>query len=99
MEGIRLYNWDQLTASNWIPGNFTNYYYPLASPENRAHPLSRHGSDQPCHFESAFQLQLQHAGRRCHRQLDERQCSAQPDDDHVCGPQRRAELRLRSINN
>ena len=32
MEGIRLYNWDQLTASNWIPGNFTNYYYPLAVP-------------------------------------------------------------------
>src|SRR6266481_414088 len=31
MEGIRLYNWDQLTSSNWIPTSFTNYYYPLAS--------------------------------------------------------------------
>jgi type II secretory pathway pseudopilin PulG len=30
MEGIRLYNWDQLTSSNWIPSTFTNYYYPLA---------------------------------------------------------------------
>src|SRR5438552_19212195 len=32
MEGIRLYNWDQLTSSNWIPVNFTRYYYPLAGP-------------------------------------------------------------------
>ena len=31
MEGIRLYNWDQLTTSNMIPLVFTNYYYPLAS--------------------------------------------------------------------
>ena len=31
MEGIRLYNWDQLTQSNWIPGSFTRYYYPLAN--------------------------------------------------------------------
>src|SRR5437867_11818669 len=39
MEGIRLYNWDQLTASNWIPANFTNYYYPLAVPgESRGIP-------------------------------------------------------------
>jgi hypothetical protein len=31
MEGIRLYNWDQLVSSNMIPLNFTSYYYPLAS--------------------------------------------------------------------
>src|SRR5438105_11757577 len=30
MEGIRLYNWDQLVYSNMIPATFTNYYYPLA---------------------------------------------------------------------
>ena len=31
MEGIRLYNWDQLTQSNWIPSTFVRYYYPLAN--------------------------------------------------------------------
>jgi len=31
MEGIRLYNWDQLTASNWVPTSVTNWYYPLAA--------------------------------------------------------------------
>ena len=31
MEGIRLYNWDQLCYSNMIPATFTNYYYPLAT--------------------------------------------------------------------
>src|SRR5580765_3820955 len=31
MEGIRLYNWDQLVASNWIPVYFTNWYYPFAA--------------------------------------------------------------------
>ena len=31
MEGIRLYNWDQLVSSNMIPATFTNYYYPLAT--------------------------------------------------------------------
>ena len=30
MEGLRLYNWNQLNYSNMIPVNFTNYYYPLA---------------------------------------------------------------------
>jgi prepilin-type N-terminal cleavage/methylation domain-containing protein len=30
MEGIRLYNWNQLVYSNMIPATFTNYYYPLA---------------------------------------------------------------------
>ena len=29
MEGVRLYNWDQLCYSNFIPTKFTNYYYPL----------------------------------------------------------------------
>lgn len=29
MEGIRLYNWNQLVFSNWIPSTFTNFYYPL----------------------------------------------------------------------
>src|SRR5215831_4668811 len=32
MEGIRLFNWNQLLYSNWIPSTFTNYYYPLAAP-------------------------------------------------------------------
>ena len=31
VEGIRLYNWNQLVYSNMIPTTFTNYYYPLAS--------------------------------------------------------------------
>ncbi len=31
MEGIRLYNWNQLVYSNWIPTRFTNYYYPLTN--------------------------------------------------------------------
>ena len=36
MEGIRLYNWNQLTISNsvypnYLPTLFTNYYYPLAT--------------------------------------------------------------------
>ena len=36
MEGVRLYNWDQLTTSNaiypgYLPTEFTNYYYPLAT--------------------------------------------------------------------
>jgi Tfp pilus assembly protein PilV len=30
MEGIRLYNWDQLCYSNMIPTSFTAAYYPLA---------------------------------------------------------------------
>ncbi len=30
MEGIRLYNWNQVMYSNWIPTTFTNWYYPLA---------------------------------------------------------------------
>ena len=28
LEGIRLYNWDQLCYSNMIPATFTTYYYP-----------------------------------------------------------------------
>jgi len=32
MEGIRLYNWYQLVYSNWIPAQFTNWYYPMTSP-------------------------------------------------------------------
>ena len=31
LEGVRLYNWNQLIYSNMIPANFTSYYYPLAS--------------------------------------------------------------------
>lgn len=30
MEGIRLYNWDQLVYSNMIPTDFTTSYYPVA---------------------------------------------------------------------
>lgn len=28
MEGIRLYNWDQLNTTGFVPTNFTEYYYP-----------------------------------------------------------------------
>ncbi len=31
MEGIRLYNWYQLTDSNWIPRQFQEYYYPVTN--------------------------------------------------------------------
>ncbi|HWQ93550.1 MAG TPA: hypothetical protein VN673_17940 [Clostridia bacterium] len=31
MEGVRLYNWNQLAYSNWIPTTFTNWYYPLTN--------------------------------------------------------------------
>jgi hypothetical protein len=31
VEGIRLFNWNQLVYSNWIPTNFTEYYYPLTN--------------------------------------------------------------------
>ncbi len=32
VEGLRLYNWNQLVYSNMVPTTFTNYYYPLAAP-------------------------------------------------------------------
>jgi type II secretory pathway pseudopilin PulG len=31
MEGVRLYNWNQLVYSNWIPATFTNWYYPITN--------------------------------------------------------------------
>lgn len=31
MEGLRLFNWNQLVYSNWIPATFTDYYYPLTN--------------------------------------------------------------------
>jgi hypothetical protein len=31
MEGIRLYNWNQLVYSNLVPTSFTSFYYPLAT--------------------------------------------------------------------
>jgi hypothetical protein len=31
VEGLRLYNWNQLVYSNMIPTTFTAYYYPLAA--------------------------------------------------------------------
>lgn len=31
MEGIRLHNWNQLTAGSLIPTNFTEHYYPPAA--------------------------------------------------------------------
>jgi prepilin-type N-terminal cleavage/methylation domain-containing protein len=30
-EGLRLYNWNQLVYSNWIPTTFTDRYYPLTN--------------------------------------------------------------------
>lgn len=31
VEGLRLYNWSQLTQSNMVPATFTEYYYPLGN--------------------------------------------------------------------
>ena len=31
VEGLRLYNWEQLTTGNMIPANFTEFYYPQGS--------------------------------------------------------------------
>jgi Tfp pilus assembly protein PilV len=31
LEGVRLYNWNQLCYSNMIPQNFTTHYYPFAT--------------------------------------------------------------------
>lgn len=31
MEGLRLFNWNQLNYSNWIPSTFTSYYYPMTN--------------------------------------------------------------------
>lgn len=31
LEGLRLYNWDQLVNSNWLPSTFTAYYFPLTN--------------------------------------------------------------------
>lgn len=31
LEGVRLYTWNQLCFSNWIPTNFTTSYYPFAA--------------------------------------------------------------------
>jgi prepilin-type N-terminal cleavage/methylation domain-containing protein len=31
MEGIRLYNWEQVVYSNMVPTTFVAHYYPLAS--------------------------------------------------------------------
>jgi hypothetical protein len=43
MEGIRLYNWDQLTVSNWIPVSFARDYYPLAN-SNESKGITYYGS-------------------------------------------------------
>ena len=34
MEGIRLFNWNQLTNSTMVPATFSSYYYPLATTNN-----------------------------------------------------------------
>lgn len=31
LEGLRLFNWEQLVYSNWVPSTFTAYYYPLTN--------------------------------------------------------------------
>jgi type II secretory pathway pseudopilin PulG len=31
LEGLRLYNWEQLVYSNWMPSTFTAYYFPLTN--------------------------------------------------------------------
>ena len=42
VETIRLYNWDEVTAPNFIPTSFTAYYDPNATNENRG--LTYYGS-------------------------------------------------------
>jgi hypothetical protein len=36
METIRLYTWDELTNSSYIPTSFTNYFYPSGSSNGTA---------------------------------------------------------------
>ena len=43
MEGVRLYNWNQLVYSNWIPQTFTRDYYPLAT-SNESRGVTYYGS-------------------------------------------------------
>ena len=44
MEGIRLYNWEQLCYSNWgVPGSFTRDYYPLAA-SNESRGITYYGT-------------------------------------------------------
>jgi len=35
VEGLRLYNWNQLVYSNMVPTWFTNHYYPWLRPASR----------------------------------------------------------------
>src|SRR5439155_23176520 len=42
LEGLRLFNWDQLVSSNMVPASFTNYYYPLAT-ENESKGITYRG--------------------------------------------------------
>ena len=45
MEGIRLYNWNQLVYSNWgVPGAFTNWYYPLTNFAGESRGIAYYGT-------------------------------------------------------
>src|SRR5436305_10243620 len=44
MEGIRLFNWDQLTSSNWIPSTFVDYYYPLTNYAGESRGIPYYGT-------------------------------------------------------
>jgi len=48
LEGLRLYNWNQLIYSNWIPSTFTEYYYPLGTNGNAGITYSGQMTNSPC---------------------------------------------------
>src|SRR5947209_11932613 len=44
MEGVRLFNWDQLTRSNWIPTTFVDWYYPLTNYAGESRGIPYYGT-------------------------------------------------------
>src|SRR5580765_8176934 len=44
MEGIRLFNWDQLVYSNWVPSTFVDWYYPLTNANNTSLGIPYYGT-------------------------------------------------------
>lgn len=44
MEGLRLFNWDQLVYSNWVPTTFVDWYYPLTNVNNSSPGIPYYGT-------------------------------------------------------
>lgn len=44
MEGVRLYNWNQIVYSNTIPTNFTENYYPMVTTTNASQGITYYGT-------------------------------------------------------